>query len=136
MGRRRFVDMRVIHRRMNQTDARFERAQRRKHPELFAPALVPVVEVKIVPAGTNCPGPVVDVALEPTPRARAERQCLDAGQAEDVRRQLAVRPHVAHRREDFDRCAVSKYGTHRFVANVFTCCEFCGRNYKDCLVTK
>jgi len=72
----------------------------------------------------------------PTPQTRAERRRLDAQEAADVRRQLNARPNVAYRPDQFDRCTQSKYATHRFVANLWTTCEFCGRHYKDCLRVK
>lgn len=150
MGRR-LVPTSTITRRMDAKDDRFSREQRRKFPHLFTPRLeavvAPVVDVTLEPKPEQPIPSVVDVTIAPTrtshllqpgdlptPLSSAERRRLTKGEADDVRRQLHVRPNEAHRREDFTPCTASKYFTHRFVANCWTTCEFCGKHYKDCLV--
>lgn len=66
---------------------------------------------------------------------RAERRRWDAADAADARQQMSARPNLEPTSQ-FDRCPQSKYQTHRFVANLWTTCEFCGKHYKDCLLVK
>jgi hypothetical protein len=61
----RLVDGIWIQKRMNEKDARRERELRATQPHLFAPSVVPVVDVAIVPANPDAPiAPVVDVELQ------------------------------------------------------------------------
>lgn len=62
MSGRRLPDGRWVHR-VRRVNARWDAAWRRR--AILPSEIVPVVEVEIVPVGTNCPGPVVDVALVP-----------------------------------------------------------------------
>ncbi len=71
----------------------------------------------------------------PTPLTKAERQRFAAGERDDEIRALTEgeRPNQAPRDGTFDRCPMSKYQTHRFNANLWSTCEFCGKHWKDCV---
>lgn len=72
----------------------------------------------------------------PKPWSRKERKRLSDAEELDMRTQLIIRPHVVYRRDQFDRCAESQFGVHKFTGNRGATCSFCSRHFKDCLLPK
>lgn len=73
----------------------------------------------------------------PKPVTKAERRRWASAERDDeVRAQRGDRPNAAPRPGLFTDCPMSKFSQHRFVARGGRACEFCGKNYEDCLRSK
>jgi len=77
-----------------------------------------------------------DLPLPPTSAERRRLAMQDAAELAAVLLDAEAPGRPRPAAPTLDRCRDSKYGVHRFVAAGGRVCEFCGRSYPDCLLTK